>query len=166
MDFSVKDFNVRLRTIKIWEAAIAIFVSLFLTILVCNFLLITNDQLPSIIFDLFIMIFFVFALLGTRGFKKDLDEVLSPLSIFRIVLLCVIYSFFEIVLLNFIPLTSVYLSSSGYNALGASSGFNIVTIVLEFILTVFIAPIAEELLFRAVLFNRLKIRRGVYFGLL
>ena len=128
MDFSVKDFNVRLRTIRLREAIIAYAISTILTLyLLENVFFISNDQMPTIIFDLFMMIFFCFALSGTRGFKKDLDEVFLPTTIIRIIFLCAVNIFFELAL---------------------------------------IAPISEELLYRGVLFNRLKIRKGVYWGLL
>ena len=116
MDFSVKDFNVRLRTIRLREAIIAYAISTILTLyLLENVFFISNDQMPTIIFDLFMMIFFCFALSDTRGFKKDLDEVFLPTTIIRIIFLCAVNIFFELAL---------------------------------------------------VLFNRLKIRKGVYWGLL
>ena len=131
MDFSVKDFNVRLRTIRLREAIIAYAISTILTLyLLENVFFISNDQMPTIIFDLFMMIFFCFALSDTRGFKKDLDEVFLPTTIIRIIFLCAVNIFFELALMNFIPLTDFFFN-------GAS-----------------------------VLFNRLKIRKGVYWGLL
>lgn len=167
MDFSVNDFNVRLRTIRLREAFVAYVISFFLTAYVCsNDLFIGNDQLPAIIFDLFIMVFFVFALLGTRGFKKDLEEVFSPASIIRIIFLCLVYLFFELVLMNFDALADIFLNCAGYNSIGMSSGFDVLTFVLEFILAVLIAPVSEELLYRGVLFNRLKIRKGVYWAMI
>lgn len=167
MDFSVKDFNVRLRTIRLREAIIAYVISTVLTFYLCSDVLsFTNDQLPLIIFDLFIMIFFVFALSGTRGFKKDLDEVFLPTSIIRIIFLCLANIFFEITIMNLLPIADILLNGLSYYAIGGDSGFDIVAIVLEFILAVFIAPISEELLYRGVLFNRLKIRKGTYWALL
>ena len=167
MDFSVKDFNVRLRTIRLREVIIAYAISTILTLyLLENVFFISNDQMPTIIFDLFMMIFFCFALSGTRGFKKDLDEVFLPTTIIRIVFLCAVNIFFELALMNFIPLTDFFFNGASYYAIGMDSGFGILAYVLDFILAVVIAPISEELLYRGVLFNRLKIRKGVYWGLL
>ena len=149
MDFSVKDFNVRLRTIRLREVIIAYAISTILTLyLLENVFFISNDQMPTIIFDLFMMIFFCFALSGTRGFKKDLDEVFLPTTIIRIIF------------------PDFFFNGASYYAIGMDSGFGILAYVLDFILAVVIAPISEELLYRGVLFNRLKIRKGVYWGLL
>ena len=154
MDFSVKDFNVRLRTIRLREAIIAYAISTILTL-----------YLLENVF-LFMMIFFCFALSGTRGFKKDLDEVFLPTTIIRIIFLCAVNIFFELALVNFIPLADFFFNGASYYAIGMDSGFGILAYVLDFILAVVIAPISEELLYRGVLFNRLKIRKGVYWGLL
>ena len=167
MDFSVKDFNVRLRTIRLREVIIAYAISTILTLyLLENVFFISNDQMPTIIFDLFMMIFFCFALSGTRGFKKDLNEVFLPTTIIRIIFLCAVNIFFELALVNFIPLADFFFNGASYYAIGMDSGFGILAYVLDFILAVVIAPISEELLYRGVLFNRLKIRKGVYWGLL
>ena len=155
MDFSVKDFNVRLRTIRLREVIIAYAISTILTLyLLENVFFISNDQMPTIIFDLFMMIFFCFALSGTRGFKKDLDEVFLPTTIIRIVFLCAVNIFFELALMNFIPLTDFFFNGASYYAIGMDSGFGILAYILDFILAVVIAPISEELLYRGVLFNR------------
>ena len=54
MDFSVKDFNVRLRTIRLREVIIAYAISTILSLyLLENVFFISNDQMPTIIFDLF-----------------------------------------------------------------------------------------------------------------
>ena len=48
MDFSVKDFNVRLRTIKLWEIIIAIVISFFLTLFVEGYFNISSGELEYI----------------------------------------------------------------------------------------------------------------------
>ena len=51
--------------------------------------------------------------------------------------------------------------------MAAGPGFeDPISLFLGFIAAVFIAPVAEELLFRGVLFNRLKIMKGAPFGII
>ena len=57
MDFKVKDFNVRLRTITLLEAAIAIIIAIFLSGYIYNFIGFRNEEFFSIIFDVLIMLF-------------------------------------------------------------------------------------------------------------
>ena len=167
MDFSVKDFNVRLRTIRLREALVAYVLFSILTAYLCgNVFFITDDQLPNIIFDLFIMLFFVFALAGTRGFKKDLDEVFRPITLIGIIFLTFVNFFFQIAIMNFMSFADLILNGPVYYAIGSDSGFDVIGFVLQFILAIIIAPISEELLYRGVFFNRLKIRTGVYWALL
>ena len=65
MDFSVKDFNVRLRTIKLWEIIIAIVISFFLTLFVEGYFNISSGELEYILFFCFMMVFFLIATYGT-----------------------------------------------------------------------------------------------------
>ena len=53
MDFSVKDFNVRLRTIKLWELIIAIVISFFLTAFVEGYFNISSGELEYVLFFCF-----------------------------------------------------------------------------------------------------------------
>ena len=71
MDFSVKNFNVRLRTIKLWELIIAIVISFFLTAFVEGYFNISSGELEYVLFFCFMMVFFLIATYGTTGFNKD-----------------------------------------------------------------------------------------------
>ncbi|WP_407463373.1 CPBP family intramembrane glutamic endopeptidase [Methanobrevibacter sp.] len=167
MDFSVKDFNVRLRTITLLEAGIAIVICLFLAGYIYNFIGFENEEFSSMIFDLCIMGFFALACIGTRGFTKDVNKVFEFGNAFKIVALAVIDFLFCTVLINLcvnVGLVFTVHAPSFLNAAGP--GFtDPLTLFLGFIVAVFIAPIAEELLFRGVIFNRLKIRKGAPFAI-
>ena len=167
MDFSVKDFNVRLRTITILEASIAIIVAIFLSIYLYDFIGFQNDEFYTIIFDVLIMAFFSFLCIGTRGFTKDVNDAFEIANIFRILGLSIIYFFFCEILVGFcVNLGLVFSIDVPHFLLAAGTGFeDPVTLFLGFIAAVFIAPVAEELLFRGVLFNRLKIMKGAPFGI-
>ena len=167
MDFSVKDFNVRLRTITLLEASIAIVVAVFLTGYLYNFIGFENDEFYTIIFDVLIMVFFAIACAGTRGFTKDVNDVFEFGNIFKVLGLSIIYFFFCGVLIGFCTnLGLVFTTDIPHFLMAVGNGFeDPVTLFLGFIAAVFIAPIAEELLFRGVLFNRLKIMKGAPFGI-
>lgn len=168
MDFSVKDFNVRLRTINLLEAGIAIVVCLFLAGFIYGFIGFENDEFYTIIFDVLIMAFFAVFCAGTRGFTKDVNEVFEIVNIFRILLLSTIYFLFCNVLIGFCSGLGLVFSIDLFGFLmAAGTGFeDPITLFLGFVAAVFIAPIAEELLFRGVLFNRLKIRIGAPLGII
>ena len=167
MDFSVKDFNVRLRTINLLEASIAIVVCLFLSGFVYGFIGFENDEFLSIIFDVLIMLFFAIASIGTRGFTKDFNEVFEFGNAFRILSLAIIDFIFCGVLVGFCSNLGIAFSINPSMLMEVGTGFeDPVTLFLGFIAAVFIAPVSEELLFRGVLFNRLKIRLGVPLGII
>ena len=138
MDFSVKDFNVRLRTIKLWEIIIAVVISFFLTGFVEGYLNISSGELEYVLFFCFMMVFFLIATYGTTGFNKDVND-LSLLNVVNSISL---------------PLLDVV---TGTN--------DPLLFIFEMFSAIIIAPISEELFFRGVLFNRLKIRKGFVFGL-
>lgn len=168
MDLKVKDFNVRLRTITLWEAAIAIVISLFLARYVYDFIGFANDEFFMMVFDLLIMLFFVMASIGTRGFTKDLNDVFEVGNVFRIMALAIIDFLFCGMLIGFCSSLGIVFSINPTGFL-MEAGVGLedpMTLFLGFIVAVFIAPISEELLFRGVLFNRLKILKGPPFAVL
>ena len=167
MDFKVKDFNVRLRTITLWEAAIAIVVSLVLAGYIYAGIGFENDEFQSIIFDICIMLFFVVASIGSRGFTKDVNQVFEFGNIIKILGLAIVNFLFCGLLVGFCSRLGLAFSinPSGF-LMAAGTGFeDPMTLFLGFIGAVFIAPVSEELLFRGVLFNRLKIIKGAPFGI-
>ena len=167
MDFKVKDFNVRLRTITLLEAVIAIVVAMFLAGYLYGFIGFENDEFYAIIFDVFIMLFFVVASIGTRGFTRDVNKVFEFGNILRIFGLAIINFLFCGLLVGFCSSLGLAFSinHSGF-LMAVGTGFeDPLTLFLGFIGAVFVAPISEELMFRGVLFNRLKIIKGAPFGI-
>ncbi len=167
MDFKVKDFNVRLRTINLLEAIIAIIVCMFLAGYIYEFIGFENREFFTIIFDVLIMAFFAVACFGTRGFSKDFNKVFELGNMFKIVGLSIVDFLFCGMLVGFCAGLGILFSTSfpGF-LMSAGTGFeDPITLFLGFIAAVFIAPVAEELMFRGVLFNRLKIRMGAPFGI-
>ena len=77
MDFSVSDFNVRLRTIRIRELIVAFVVAFILTIVLG--LLFPSLEAYEDLFILFpfffLILFFVWALRGTIGLKDNFRKL-------------------------------------------------------------------------------------------
>ena len=168
MDFSVKDFNVRLRTIKLWEIIIAVVISFFLTGFVEGYLNISSGELEYVLFFCFMMVFFLIATYGTTGFNKDVNDLFKASSILRVLILAISNMFVAIFIQTmFFPLDSLLnmVNSISLPLLDVVTGTNDpLLFIFEMFSAIIIAPISEELFFRGVLFNRLKIRKGFVFG--
>ena len=170
MDFSVKDFNVRLRTIRLTELIIAVIISFLLTAFVEGYFNIDSPELEYLLFFCFMMVFFMIATYGTVGFNKDVEDISKFGNIVKILVLVITNMFLAIFIQNLLfPLDSV-LNTIGSISLPlldmASGSDSTLVFVFELFSAIIIAPISEELFFRGVLFNRLKIRKGVVFGLI
>ena len=172
MDFSVKDFNVRLRTIRLREAIIAMVICFIVNSLFCDFFGIYDPDLEYIFYFVFMILFFIFASFGTRGFKQDFDSLFKGINTFKVIMLAILNMLFAITVSNllFDPFSSVNafhmpLANAFHVPLANASMGGGLAFVFELISAVCIAPISEELLFRGVLFNRIKIKKGVFVGM-
>ena len=169
MDFSVKDFNVRLRTIRLWELIVAIIISFFLTGFVENYFNISSSQFEYVLFFCFMMVFFMIATYGTTGFNKDVNDLFEFSNILRVLVLVIsnmFIAFFIQALFSPIDAVIGVINSISLPLMDISSGStNPLLFIIELFSAIIIAPISEELFFRGVLFNRLKIRKGFVFGL-
>ena len=170
MDFRVKDFNVRLRTIRLWELIVAVIISFLLTGFVEDYFNIVSGEVEYILFFCFMMVFFMIATFGTTGFNKDVNDLFKVSSIFRVLILVIANMFVAIFIQNvFFPLDSVIgvINSISLPISDITTGSsNPLLFIFELFAAIIIAPISEELFFRGVLFNRLKIRKGFLFGLI
>ena len=148
MDFSVKDFNVRLRTIKLWEIIIAIVISFFLTLFVEGYFNISSGELEYILFFCFMMVFFLIATYGTTGFNKDVNDLFKASSILRVLILAVSNMFVAIFIQTmFFPLDSLLnmVNSISLPLLDVVTGTNDPLIfIFEMFSAIIIAPISEE----------------------
>ena len=168
MDFSVSDFNVRLRTIRLREYAVALVAALIITLLLDVLFPIMDvyDDLLVVSLVLCLLVFFVWALRNTDGFKRDINALFEPETsreILYVLIINLLFAFiyvsigasFDIVLTVFDPtwIPSLDLSPVYY-------GDSIIYFLMLFT-SIICAPLIEELSFRGVLFNRLKIRIGI-----
>ena len=138
MDRDVENFNTRLRTIKIWELTIGIIIALILSIILMFIFPIfeTNDDAFMLLLLTLILVFFIWCLKGSNGLNDNVKGALQNEKE-------ILYVF----AINIIDIDSVSLTPSAF--------------LYTLITSVVFAPIIEELVFRGVLFNRLKIRIGI-----
>jgi membrane protease YdiL (CAAX protease family) len=167
MDFDVSDFNVRLRTIRLRELALAIFVAFIITLVIAmSFPVIENDGdlivLPLLIL---VLLFFAWALRGTHGLKNNFSKILEKdnrREIFYIFLINILFAFIFVaiisnldIFLNFVYPENMPAPDLLPEVMEPSS------LLFDIVSSIMIAPVLEELVFRGVLFNRLKIRIGI-----
>ena len=167
MDFSVTDFNVRLRTIRIWELIVAFVVAFILTLVLGQLFpsLEVYEELFILFPFFFLILFFVWALRGTTGLKDNFRKLFEKENKHEIIYVMIINLLFAFIV--------VALFSSFDTFLGAfdpewvpildftPTAIDPLVFFLEAVGSILVAPIIEELMFRGVLFNRLKIRIGI-----
>ena len=167
MDRSVADFNVRLRTITLIDLIIGIIITLILTgvsTVVFPEIMESDDLLFIVVFLIGILLF-ALVLKGSNGLDRDIKNIFETentieiLYVFALNILFALLFMFALssidIIINFndpnwIPLWNI-------DSVDVDSG----ALILESIGAIIFAPIAEELIFRGVLYNRIKIRTGV-----
>lgn len=166
MDKSVSNFNTRLRTIKLRELAVGLVVSLILaTIMLSIPEIYDNDDLFFIVLLSFVLIFFIWALRGTTGISNNFKNLFVKKTrneILYVFLLNILFAFlFTCIISGLDLLMGLYDPSwvTGFDidSVDMSAG----AFLLSAIGSIIFAPVLEELVFRGVLFNRLKIRLGI-----
>lgn len=167
MDKSVKNFNVRLRTIRIRDLIVGIIIALILTFLVAAiFPVIENSEdLFYIVFLLFVALFFAWALKGTKGLDRNFEQIFEKDTKKEILIVFatnLLYAFLITFLISYLDII-VGIGDPNWISMWDVGTVSIDSsvIVLDAIGAIIFAPLIEELIFRGVLFNRLKIRTGI-----
>ena len=166
MDKTVKDFNVRLRTIKIRELLAGVIITGILTGILMLFL--PDDGSGEIFMLIFLLIglaLFAFALRGTTGLGRDFQDIFEDehkkeiLYVFAINLLFACLFMFLISALDILMGLGdpTWISMWDVDNVDVDSGI----LLFDAVTAIFFAPVIEELVFRGVIFNRLKIRTGI-----
>ena len=166
MDKSVTDFNVRLRTIKLRELVVGIIISLILMIVSMAAFpeIYDNDDLFFIVLLSLVLLFFVWELRGTTGLSRNFKNLFAEKTrneILYVFVLNILVAFLFTILISALDLLM------GFYDPGWVTGFDIDSVdisagafLLSAIASIIFAPLLEELVFRGILFNRLKIRIG------
>lgn len=167
MDREVSNFNVRLRTIKIRELIVGIIIAAIACgITMAIFPQIAeNDDLMMIVLLTFVLLFFAWCLKGTTGVFTNVENVLLKDNRKEILYVMIINLIFAHIFLLLMVLLDMLLGMTDPTWV---SGIDIDSVDLtpsafmfSAIASIIFAPILEELIFRGVLFNRLKIRVGI-----
>lgn len=167
MDKRIRDFNVRLRTIRLRELAIAIIACFAITTILSMIFpfLFENDDVYFIILLSFVFLFFVFELRNTTGLSKNFEKLLMPNTmreVLYVFAINIIFAFLFTCLVSGLDLLygfydPTWISGFDIDSVDISAG----AFILSAIASIIYAPVMEELVFRGVLFNRLKIRIGI-----
>ena len=167
MDKQVKDFNVRLRTIKIRELIVGIIISIIFSGIVMAIFPIfyENDDLFFILILSSLLLFFVWCLKGTTRLSENFEKLFLKENMNEILYVFALNLIFAFIFLFLITILDLALGMVDPTWI---TGFDIDHVDLtpsaflfSAIATIIFAPIMEELIFRGVLFNRLKIRIGI-----
>lgn len=162
----MSQFNDNLKCIKVRELAIVIIVSYLFLFLLGRFTGIINEKWIYVV----IIPYFIFKLKDySEDFKNDFFNVFSDISIRTILLVVFANIFFSYgmlylsnYLIDYFPFLSFFTSFS----IPSMSIMPELPIIGMFIGTVVLSPIAEELIFRGVLLNRLKLIAPTIFAVL
>lgn len=167
MDFNISDFNVRLRTIKLRELVVALIVSLILCgILMAIFPIVEeSDDVFFIVYVTLILCFFAWSLKGTHGLERNFSDVFESKNLKEIIYVFIVNILFACLFMLIISGLDIILGIGDPNwismwdidSVDVESG----VLLLDAVTTIIFAPVVEELIFRGVLFNRLKIRTGI-----
>jgi hypothetical protein len=167
MDRKVHDFNVRLRTITIVDLAVGIIITIILSKILSGIFPVINES-----YDLFFIVFlligallFSWALRGSVGLDRNIETLFKKdtkkevLYVFAINLLFAFLFTFLVSSVDFLIGLSdpTWISMWDVETVDLDSSI----IILDAIGAIIFAPVIEELVFRGVLFNRLKIRTGI-----
>lgn len=167
MDFSIDDFNVRLRTIKIRNLIVGLILALIIScILIVVFpVLDESEDLFFIIFLMLILIFFAWALRGTHGLSVNFSNIFEEKTRNEIIYVFITNLLFACLFMLIISGLDIlsgigdpnWVSMWDIDTVNVDSS----TLLFNAITAIIFAPVVEELVFRGVLFNRLKIRTGI-----
>jgi len=124
-----------------------------------------NDDLFFIVFLTVILLFFIFALRKSTGIEENLKNLFSPSirkEIFYVFAINMAFAFIFTCVLSWADLfiglyDPSWVSMFDIDSVDISAG----AFIISAIGSIFYAPLIEELVFRGVLFNRLKIRIGI-----
>ena len=167
MDFNVTDFNVRLRTIRLRELILALVLSFIATMIIVIAIppIGEDENIATFIFLLFIFAFFLWSLRGTHGLGNDFSKIFEPENrkeILYVFLINILFAFIVVALFTSMDLFISYLYPDNVPLLDSAVEYiDPITFLFDAISSIICAPILEELIFRGVLFNRLKIRIGI-----
>lgn len=167
MDHSVANFNTRLRTIRIRDLIVGIIIAGIITGILMVFfpVLEESEDLCFIVFVVLLLLFFAWALKGTTGLNNDFEKVTEKEQLKEILYVFAINMLFAYLFTYLISLLDILLGLGDPTWISIwdidSVTIDSATLIFDAITAIIFAPVLEELIFRGILFNRLKIRTGL-----
>lgn len=168
MDKDALDFNVRLRTIKITD----LIVGTIITAIVTGILMVVfpqigeSDELFLIVLLLIGTLMFAWALKGTKGLDNNIENLFKESNrkeVLYVFLINLLFAFLFMFAVSSVDILSG-LNDPNWISMWDVDVYHVDSsvVVLEAIGAIIFAPLIEELVFRGILFNRLKIRTGIF----
>ena len=166
MDFNVTDFNVRLRTIRIRDLLVACIIGFIIAVIIAAIFPIGKDDNVVVLpFAIFIVLFFIWALRGTTGLSENFSKIREEdnrKEIIYIFLINLLFAFIIVAIFSNLDIFYGSLYPDYVPIMGMTpNSYDPYTFFVEVLSSIIFAPIIEELIFRGILFNRLKIRIGI-----
>ena len=151
------EFNEKLKTIKIRQLFVAFIITIILVMILPDIFPIINsdDNIWFALFFFILLVFFIWKLRDTTGFKLNVQNVFEKSNQKEIIYVFLLNFFFT--LFTIIVAYSISVGDSDTTVASITP----LAILIEIVATVILGPAVEELVFRGVLLNRLKIRIGV-----
>ena len=156
MDRSVSNFNTRLRTIRIRDLAVGVILAAIITgiLMIISPTIYENNDLSFIVFVALILLFFVWALRGTTGLNKDLEEVTEKDHFREILYVFAINLIFAYLFTYLISLLDILLGLGDPTWVSMwdidSVTIDSATLIFDAFTAIILAPILEELVFRGI----------------
>ncbi|MBQ2665853.1 type II CAAX endopeptidase family protein [Methanobrevibacter sp.] len=167
MDKSVTKFNVRLRTITIRNLIVGIIIAFIVSgILTAIFPAIyESDELYFIVFLLIGGLMFAWIFKDTYGLDRNIEMVFEDKYKKEIIYVFAINLLFAFLFTFFISSLDILIGLNDPNWISIwevdTVNIDSSVVILDAIGAIIFAPIIEELVFRGIIFNRLKIRTGI-----
>ena len=167
MDFNITNFNERLKSIKLRELIVAGIAAIILGVILSEIFpaIYDSDDLYFVVITILILVFFIYTLKGTYGLKTNIHSVFETENQKEIIYVFLINIFFAMVFLALFSSLDIMI---GFLDPSWETGFEFdyvsltpIAFFIDALGTIILAPIVEELVFRGVLLNRLKLRIGI-----
>lgn len=167
MDFNITNFNERLKSVKLRELVVAGIAAIILGVILSEIFpaIYDSDELYFVVITFLILIFFIYALKGTHGLNSNIHKVFETENQKEIIYVFLINLFFAMLFLALFSGLDIII---GFLDPTWETGFEFdytsltpVAFFIDALGTIILAPLVEELVFRGVLLNRLKLRIGI-----
>ena len=167
MDKEITDFNVRLRTIRIRDLIVGIILTFIISIILAIIFpeLYETEDLFFIIFLFIGTLLFIYALKGTKGINTNFKNLFESNIKKEIIYVLILNLLFTLLFTFLFSLADIIIGFNDPTWISIWDSETFYTdpnfLIFDSIGSIIFAPLLEELIFRGILFNRIKIRTGI-----